>query len=487
MIVLGLISFVAAGLLYNAQVIGSICGDGWESSSTGSGRCSNHDGVASDIEKDTLVGTSPTSALNVPRWGLASLGFISTSVGAALVGASRRRQHYPAGTGQQAKPADAEALPDLGVIEVTAKIRKGRAGTTVAVSTDGGPTTTVPFFFDIEAGRGARRLSELMNTSPKRRLGRRGRTAVERYGAELFGALLPEPALSRYREALSVALRNGSRLRIALDLDEQTADLPWEYLFDSERSLFLAMSKATSLVRLHSDGHDTHADEPIERLRVLLMVARPRTMAALDVEAEAGRIEQELAGLGDRVDVNRVHGESFDDLRRALNEHEPHVFHFVGHGHWDDELDDGAVAFVDEDGAHQPVSGRDLGVILARSHLRLVLFNSCDAARTSQRDRFAGVAGSLVAQGVPAAIGMQYPIEDRSAGAFGREFLGALVRTGSIDDALSEARTAIYTSRSAIEWGTPVLTTRVPVDEIIRWAAVSPASRPTGTSTSRPG
>lgn len=471
-LILGALALLTALALYDDRITGSICGDGWESSSTGTGRCSNHDSVAYNLFDDTPFGVSPDSWLNVSRWGLGLFGLVDVGIGTGLVLLGRRRRERGA-TAARINHAPAH----VGTLELTARIRDTGTGRTVAVSVDGGSVTSVPFFYRDVEGRAARQLADLMATTNKRRIGRRGRTAVEAYGTELFNALLPEPARSRYREARAVALQTDSRLRLLLDLDDRSGDLPWEYLFDAERSSFLAMSQDTSVVRVVNDGHQTRATEPIDQLRLLIMVASPRGLAPLHSAEETRRISEGLAESGAAVVVREVQGDTLDDLRRTLTEFEPHIFHFVGHGHWDDELDDGAVAFADDQGGRQAVSGRDLGVILNRPDLRLVLFNSCDAARTSKRDRFAGVAGSLVAQGVPAAIGMQYPIEDRSASAFGSEFLAALVGTQSIDDALTEARTAIYTSRSVVEWGTPVLTSRVAVDDIIQWASKAPRGR----------
>lgn len=427
----------------------------------GSGTCSSHGGIDRPHETRTLLGIGHTSPLNVPRWALTVFGVVELAAAAALVRLGQTAK-------SSANRVRAAAITSSGMQELTARVAQSTAGRTVTVEAPDGSTTVSPFFFTNDADRGGPTLAALMKNS-KRRLGRRGRSAIEVYGTRLFEALLPEPARTNYRIALMTAVQTDSRLRILLDLDEQTTDLPWEYLFDADRASFLAMSNDTSLFRMVTDDLPTRPIEPIEQLRILVMTTSPIGLEALDVTAEMNRIEERLAPFGDLAHVRPVHGETFDDLRLALNDFNPHIFHFVGHGDWDDQADDGTVAFADARGVHHPVSGRDLGVLLNRPGLRIVLMNSCDAARTSQQDRFAGVAGSLVAQGVPAAIGMQYAIEDKAAAAFGSEFLASLVATQSIDDALTGARAAIYTVRSAVEWGTPVFTTRVPVDDIIPW------------------
>ncbi|MCG8423634.1 MAG: CHAT domain-containing protein [Proteobacteria bacterium] len=57
----------------------------------------------------------------------------------------------------------------------------------------------------------------------------------------------------------------------------------------------------------------------------------------------------------------------------------------------------------------------------------------------------------------PAVIAMQFEITDKAALAFADELYPALVDGLPVDAAVAEARTAIYTLPSDIEWGTPVL------------------------------
>ncbi|MCG8423789.1 MAG: SUMF1/EgtB/PvdO family nonheme iron enzyme, partial [Proteobacteria bacterium] len=89
--------------------------------------------------------------------------------------------------------------------------------------------------------------------------------------------------------------------------------------------------------------------------------------------------------------------------------------------------------------------------------LRLAVLNACEGARISQADPYAGVATSLIKQGVPAVIAMQFEITDTAALAFADELYSALVDGLPVDAAVADARTAIYALPSDIEWGTPVL------------------------------
>ncbi len=110
------------------------------------------------------------------------------------------------------------------------------------------------------------------------------------------------------------------------------------------------------------------------------------------------------------------------------------------------------------DGRRRPVSGQDLGTLLHdHRSLRLVILNSCEGARSSPTDPFAGAAQSLVQQGIPAVIAMQFEITDEAAITLSHEFYSALADGYAVDTALGEARKAIFAGGNEVEWGTPVL------------------------------
>ena len=90
--------------------------------------------------------------------------------------------------------------------------------------------------------------------------------------------------------------------------------------------------------------------------------------------------------------------------------------------------------------------------------LRLVVLNSCEGARTSVVDPFAGIATSIVELGIPAVVAMQFEISDKAAITFAEELYQSLIaRQDPIDVAVAEARKAVFTEVNETEWATPVL------------------------------
>jgi outer membrane protein assembly factor BamD (BamD/ComL family) len=146
-----------------------------------------------------------------------------------------------------------------------------------------------------------------------------------------------------------------------------------------------------------------------------------------------------------------------------------HIFHYIGHGKYFEQKQDGMLLLEDESGHGKPTSGQHLGAILHDHHtLRLVVLNACEGARTSADDPYTGVAQTLVRQGIPAVLAMQFEIFEDAAITLAQEFYSAIVDGYPVDAALSEARKAIFASNNDVEWGTPVLFMRIPNGVLFR-------------------
>ena len=179
--------------------------------------------------------------------------------------------------------------------------------------------------------------------------------------------------------------------------------------------------------------------------------------------------------------AERLEAATLTALQRKLRRGAYHIFHFIGHGEFDEAAQDGVLLLEEEEtGRGRPVTGQDLGVLL-RDHrpLRLVILNACEGARASRTDPFAGTAQSIVQQGIPAVIAMQFEISDNAAIAFSHEFYGALVDGYPVDAALAEARKGIYAKATDLEWGTPVLYLRAPDGYIFNLMTTGWPKRPT--------
>ena len=209
------------------------------------------------------------------------------------------------------------------------------------------------------------------------------------------------------------------------------------------------------------------------------MIASPSDLEPLDVERERRRVEDALAGLGrdGLVELTWLEGQTWRDLQRAMRGGPWHVFHFVGHGSFDTNRDEGIIVLVDDDGRSRRLMAGELARLLAvHRTLRLAVLNACEGARGGGLDIFSSTASILVRRGIPAVLAMQYEITDRAAVEFARGFYEAVADGLPVDAAVSEARQAVSLAvTNTVEWGTPVLHMRAPDGLLFNLAAATPA------------
>src|SRR5262249_39355584 len=117
---------------------------------------------------------------------------------------------------------------------------------------------------------------------------------------------------------------------------------------------------------------------------------------------------------------------------------------------------------------------------------RLAVLNACEGARSGTSDPFAGTAQSLIQQGLPAVVAMQFEITDDAAIIFARELYAAIADGYPLEAALAEARGAIRDAGNLTEWGTPVLYSRAPAGPLFSLtgqARISDPARPVKEET----
>jgi CHAT domain len=286
------------------------------------------------------------------------------------------------------------------------------------------------------------------------------RNDAEDLGSELAQALFDTTIGPFYDEARRGAALNGRGVRLTLSLAStpELLSVPWELLY--RRPSFLASQRKSPVVRYLEIG-ETPPPARIEGpVQVLGVVASPPGLPELDVADERARVERALEGMTDRglVTLDWCDPATPRSLRERLRDGSYHVLHYVGHSDFTPD-GDGLLFLIDEAGGPAQVTEAVLTNLLGdQTSLRLAVLNSCEGARTTLTDPFAGIATSLVALGVPAVVAMQFTISDRAAIVFAEELFTSLIgRQYPVDAAVSEARKAVFTEVNEIEWATPVL------------------------------
>jgi|GEM_PF-270701 len=288
--------------------------------------------------------------------------------------------------------------------------------------------------------------------------------ATKTFGSALFEKVFTKGVYSCLERSLMSARQKGKGIRLRLRVNSpELTNQPWEYLYDSRTNSFLSLSNETPVVRYLELGQQPRKLTVSPPIRVLAMAASPAGVAKLDVDRELNKLSTALQSLQNEglVEIDRVQPATYSALQRMLMQGPYHIFHFIGHGKFDEQAQDGILLFEDDEGWGSKQSGQSIGWLLNNHrNLRLAILNACEAARTSREDRFSGVAHSLVQAGIPAVIAMQIQITDDAAKTFSEIFYLALAKGYPVEAAITEARVAIQGEGNDIEWGTPVYFTR---------------------------
>jgi hypothetical protein len=165
------------------------------------------------------------------------------------------------------------------------------------------------------------------------------------------------------------------------------------------------------------------------KIKILYLAANP-------VDTSHLRLQEEVRELNERIRQG-PHRDSFEivhslaarprDLLRGLQEVEPHILHFSGHGTAEQEI-----VLQSEDGISQPIAPQDLAelVDLFKTNLKVAVMSCC----------FGRKQAAALNQVLDFTIGMENPISDAGAVSFSANFYQVLAAGGSINQAFGSAR-----------------------------------------------
>ncbi len=310
---------------------------------------------------------------------------------------------------------------------------------------------------------------------------------LEELGNELFRAVFQ--ADDDTRELWSAARRDlaSTRVEIVTSVEGATA-IPWELLRDPRTDAPLALS-ADSFVRAQPDAARVPQlpAAAVGKVRVLLVICRPRAGDDVPFRSVAGRLIKGLAAEARELfDLRVLRPPTFEalgrELRRARGEGRPyHVVHFDGHGVYT-ETEAGALERLlaglsplvlsscrrgrhgylvfenpASDGNVELVDGPALGRLLVEAEVPVLVLNACrsahaeprrepEAATAERGDRHARVRalGSLAQEvmdaGVAGVVAMRYNVHVVTAAQFVAELYAALGSGPSLGQAVTLGR-----------------------------------------------
>lgn len=182
-----------------------------------------------------------------------------------------------------------------------------------------------------------------------------------------------------------------------------------------------------------------------EKITVLFMASNPLDQVPLRLDEEARAIGEMIrkSKHRDAVKLESCWAVRPLDVLQAINEHNPHIVHFSGHGSEEDQI-----VFQDSNGETKLVSKEAIVQTMAAASgdIRLVFFNTCYSHNQAE----------AVVRHVQAAIGMKTSVEDNAARIFAAQFYSAIGFGLSVKRAFGQAKAALMLEGIA-ETDTPEL------------------------------
>ena len=292
------------------------------------------------------------------------------------------------------------------------------------------------------------------------------RALVQDAGRRLFEAAFAGEVLGCLRASFDRTDYLKSPLYLHLDLSgtPELERLPWEYMYNAERSEFLSLAPMSPFSRYTGLQHRILPAKVTKPLRVLVVISGPSSYPRVDADREWLNLLDSVDFLGaeGKMVVERLPKPTLLDLQRKLRQSEYHMIHFIGHGVTDKSTGEGQLVFEDETGRSRLVNGQHLGALM-RDHFSLRYMCLTGPTRTGVGTEYPAlldVARSLVRRGVASVVAPQLRVSQPAWLAFCQTLYSALANMQPIDLAIVEARRAMAEESDDLGWGAPVFFSR---------------------------
>jgi CheY-like chemotaxis protein len=304
------------------------------------------------------------------------------------------------------------------------------------------------------------------------------RSAARSIGESLYGKLA---GMTEISELLirSLDLSTAEHpIAIQITGPSSTLRVPFELMTDGND--YLSLSHAMSR-RIAAPGvPPTRRGEPFhefianlvrqgEPLRILLVAANSDGSIPLvyrEIEGLKERIERTLDIIGVEHAVETLSGgdATYAKVRDRLRNGRAHLFHYAGHGRFDDKLPEISGLVLGSGKTAPTVSAAALKQLVEDTELRFAFLSCCVGARTAQQigqGDFHGTIDALTRGDVPATLGFRWVVPDESGCRFALSFYDELLHTLSFGVALLRTRRMAaddsLIGRNNSTWASPIL------------------------------
>ena len=211
---------------------------------------------------------------------------------------------------------------------------------------------------------------------------------------------------------------------------------------EEEKKQTRAYEYNNTLIQSTLAQHGKHQEElqaEIERLKaipekitVLFLAANPIDTPALRLDEEARMIYEKIrqSEFRDSIIFESRWATRSSDILQAINETNPTIIHFSGHGTYDGEL-----VLLNPDGTHKLVTKEAISMAMstASNIIKLVVFNAC----------FSEAQAENVVKYVDSAIGMGTSIGDEAACVFAAQLYSSIGFGNSLNISFKQAIAAL--------------------------------------------
>ena len=169
----------------------------------------------------------------------------------------------------------------------------------------------------------------------------------------------------------------------------------------------------------------------MQKIKALFLAANPTSTSRLAIDEEMRAIEQKFraAEHRDAVVFQSAWAVRPDDLLQMLNQHQPHIVHFSGHG------SSQGLCLAGDNGQERLVTAPALKLLFTtlKDNIRLVFLNAC----------YSRVQALALVETIDCVIGMKESIGDDAAIAFASSFYRAVGFGRSLQEAFDQGITSL--------------------------------------------
>ncbi|WP_307038364.1 tetratricopeptide repeat protein [Streptomyces canus] len=287
------------------------------------------------------------------------------------------------------------------------------------------------------------------------------------------------------RDAYLRARSRGGLLEIAIvSPAAEPLALPWELMADPARPAPIALDQV-AISRTLTTARMRHVSMvPGSRLRVLMVISRPRGTKDVAYRMIARPLLRCLENIDGQVDLAVLRPPTLQRLEEVLAEAQAEgqpfqIVHFDGHGSFGPvphaagaggtspaagPEPQGTLAFEHAAGSRHQVPAAHIARVLTHAKVPVVVLNACHSAAIGSHVE-AAVATRLLQEGTTAVVAMAYQVYVRAAAEFMTAFYEHLFTGGRVAEAVAagRARLASDNGRPSPKGSLPLADWMVPV------------------------